>query len=425
MVGLLERVKEYKKYITVGMIVALVSVLHGNSVTVPSVQAAEKTYEGVISYTLQDRSCIITDCSKKASGTLVIPEKIDGAVVAKVEKGAFDDCNKLDTIVFMHAPILPKGSFAGCTKLETVVLNLVPENECDYYYEYDFTKAETQGVFAKDSKYTVYIVKNDNLPKSMYLYWDYMGKAAEIAAANGLSVKTVENLSETPAELDAKVNTKASTDQKKQDTTQKPEQVVLLSAESNKSGQATLIWKPQSKVTGYEIYAALSKNTSAYKVGTVKKAAAISYQAVKLVPGTQYYFKVRVYKISGKKTYYGEFSEVIKVMVKGDETGWNGVYSDGSKKVIIINNGEKICVVDKNGMPFFITPMQGEIKDNEINTGASDSMSDYTASYTLTLKGDKLHFLHTYSKDETVITDKDFTKTKEDPYTLYTKYKNK
>lgn len=73
----------------------------------------------------------------------------------------------------------------------------------------------------------------------------------------------------------------------------------------------TLKWnKPTAKTTGYQVYMATSKNGKYSKVATITKSSTTSYKKTKLQPGKKYYFKIRNYYKSGKKTTYGNFVEV-------------------------------------------------------------------------------------------------------------------
>lgn len=95
-----------------------------------------------------------------------------------------------------------------------------------------------------------------------------------------------------------------------------PAKVTLNSVKNTGSKKATVTWKKQSGITGYEIYMSYYKNGSYRKVKNISKASTIKYTQKKLSKGYTYYFKVRSYKKVGGKKVYGDFSKVKKVKIK-------------------------------------------------------------------------------------------------------------
>jgi len=68
------------------------------------VQAAEDLKYGKMTYfVLDDGTVAIADCEDDISGTLVIPETIDGKIVSRIDKSAFEGCQSLTSIT------IPKG----------------------------------------------------------------------------------------------------------------------------------------------------------------------------------------------------------------------------------------------------------------------------------------------------------------------------
>ena len=80
--------------------------------------------------------------------------------------------------------------------------------------------------------------------------------------------------------------------------------------------QATVKWKKQAGVTGYEIEYSLKKSFSGSKTVTVKKAATVSGTIKKLKKGKKYYVRVRTYKTVSGKNYYSAWSAVKSAKVK-------------------------------------------------------------------------------------------------------------
>lgn len=96
----------------------------------------------------------------------------------------------------------------------------------------------------------------------------------------------------------------------------KPEQVKLKKLSSPASRQAKLVWKKVKGANGYEIFRAASKNGKYKKVTAIKSGGKVSYTAKKLKGRKKYYFKIRAYKVSGRKKIYGNFSKAQGVKIK-------------------------------------------------------------------------------------------------------------
>lgn len=80
-------------------------------------------------------------------------------------------------------------------------------------------------------------------------------------------------------------------------------------------------WAKAKSVTGYEVYYADTKNGKYKKLAATTSA---SYTNKSLSVGKTRYYKVRAYKKSGKKTYYGAYSSVIskKTVAHAPSTSW-------------------------------------------------------------------------------------------------------
>lgn len=81
-----------------------------------------------------------------------------------------------------------------------------------------------------------------------------------------------------------------------------------------------LSWAKAKDVTGYEIYYSDTKNGKYKKLASTKST---SYTNKSLKVGKTRYYKVRAYKKSGKKTYYGAYSSVVsKKTAHAPSTSW-------------------------------------------------------------------------------------------------------
>ena len=87
---------------------------------------------------------------------------------------------------------------------------------------------------------------------------------------------------------------------------------VKVSAKTNNS--VTLSWKAVKGATGYQVYIySASKGKYVRKTAVTGTSAKITGRKA----GTEYKFKVRAYFKADGKSYYGEFSDVIKVKTSG------------------------------------------------------------------------------------------------------------
>ncbi|KMY42847.1 hypothetical protein AC622_00055 [Bacillus sp. FJAT-27916] len=71
----------------------------------------------------------------------------------------------------------------------------------------------------------------------------------------------------------------------------------------------TLLWGKANEAKGYEVYMSTTKNG---KYTKVKSTESTSFKHTKLTTNKTYYYKVRSYVKSGKKTYYSSFTSKVK-----------------------------------------------------------------------------------------------------------------
>lgn len=95
----------------------------------------------------------------------------------------------------------------------------------------------------------------------------------------------------------------------------KPAKVAGLKLKTSSSA-VTLTWNKVSNASGYQIYR-LNKTTGKYEIiATVKGNKTFTYKNSKLKKGATYTYKVRAYKTSSGKNYYGSCSSTAKIKVK-------------------------------------------------------------------------------------------------------------
>lgn len=89
---------------------------------------------------------------------------------------------------------------------------------------------------------------------------------------------------------------------------------VGISSLSVKENTVTVKWKKKSKITGYQIqYSTDSKFKKNKKSIKIKKAKTTSKKISNLKESKKYYFRIRTYKSSNKKTRYSKWSKVKSV----------------------------------------------------------------------------------------------------------------
>lgn len=127
--------------------------------------------------------------------------------------------------------------------------------------------------------------------------------------------------------------------------------VAIKSAKCSAETAAKVTWKRETGAQGYEIYKSEAKDGKYVYAGKVKGAGKVSYTAKKLKPGVAYYFKVRAFRKSGSKTYYGGLSAVKK------ET-----FTDGQKLYALFPGG---VPTTKAEMEQYLVTITVPIKDAE------------------------------------------------------------
>lgn len=94
-----------------------------------------------------------------------------------------------------------------------------------------------------------------------------------------------------------------------------PKKVVVKTLKSPATKKAVYSWKKDKTASGYQIYVSLKKDFSRETLERVRKSSTLLSLGW-LKSKKTYYFKVRAYKLVGKKKYYGKWSTVKKVKIK-------------------------------------------------------------------------------------------------------------
>lgn len=93
-----------------------------------------------------------------------------------------------------------------------------------------------------------------------------------------------------------------------------PGKVKLTFATAGKRN-ATITWRGQKNISGYEVYMSARKNGGYKKIKTISKASVVRFKKAGLTKGKRYYFKVRSYKVVNRRKVYSDFSNVKSVKI--------------------------------------------------------------------------------------------------------------
>ena len=97
----------------------------------------------------------------------------------------------------------------------------------------------------------------------------------------------------------------------------KPKKATLKKAKSTKKRTLKVMWKRDTKATGYQVVVAQNKKfKKGKKTALIKKNKTTSRTFKKLKSRKNYYYKVRAYKQVGKTKLYGSYSKVKRIRVR-------------------------------------------------------------------------------------------------------------
>ena len=105
------------------------------------------------------------------------------------------------------------------------------------------------------------------------------------------------------AKLDEKISVKKAVD------TAKAQTIKGLKVKVKKN-KATVTWKKNANVTGYEVFRSMKKKGGYKKVATLKKNTKVKFVNKNLKKGKKYFYKVRTFTKVNGKTYYGKYTAV-------------------------------------------------------------------------------------------------------------------
>uniref|UniRef100_UPI0039F4CC33 leucine-rich repeat domain-containing protein n=1 Tax=Zhenpiania hominis TaxID=2763644 RepID=UPI0039F4CC33 len=145
----------------------------------------------------------------------------------------------------------------------------------------------------------------------------YKSSNTKVATVNSTGKVTLKGPGKTTITITAAATTNYNAASKSITITVKPKKVTLKKAKSTKKRTLKVMWKRDTKATGYQVVIAQNKKfRKAKKTALIKKNKTTSRTFKKLKSRKNYYYKVRAYKQVGKTKIYGSYSKVKKVKVR-------------------------------------------------------------------------------------------------------------
>lgn len=92
-----------------------------------------------------------------------------------------------------------------------------------------------------------------------------------------------------------------------------PSKVSSLKASGISYNTISVTWKKPSNVSGYRLYRATSSK-GRYTLIATPSASVTSYADVNITTGRAYYYKIRAYKSSGSRVFFGKYTSAVKAV---------------------------------------------------------------------------------------------------------------
>ena len=145
----------------------------------------------------------------------------------------------------------------------------------------------------------------------------YKSSNTKVATVNSSGKVTLKGPGKATITITAAATSQYNAATKKITIIVKPKKATLKKAKSTKKRTLKVIWKRDTKATGYQVVIAQNKKfKKGKKTALIRKNKTTSRTFKKLKSRKNYYYKVRAYKQVGKTKIYGSYSKVKKVKVR-------------------------------------------------------------------------------------------------------------
>ena len=134
---------------------------------------ADSTYD-IFTYTVSSQKVTITGCNSSASGTIEIPDVINGQTVTTIGEAAFQNRpNITEVIIPSTIEILPRNAFLNCTGLKNVklpgTLNTISTSAFQGCTALETINTENVNIFGEESFLNCSSLKSVNLSNATYV----------------------------------------------------------------------------------------------------------------------------------------------------------------------------------------------------------------------------------------------------------------
>ena len=178
------------------------------------------------------------------------------------------------------------------------------------------TAKASQSITAKSFTKT-YGNKAFNLGAKAKTKLSYKSSNTKVATVNSTGKVTLKGPGKATITITAAATSNYNAASKSITITVKPKKATLKKAKSTKKRTLKVMWKRDTKATGYQVVIAQNKKfKKGKKTALIKKNKTTSKTFKKLKSRKNYYYKVRAYKQVGKTKIYGSYSKVKKVKVR-------------------------------------------------------------------------------------------------------------
>ena len=145
----------------------------------------------------------------------------------------------------------------------------------------------------------------------------YKSSNTKVATVNSVGKVTLKGPGKATISITAAASNQYKSASKNITITVKPKKATLKKAKSTKKRTLKVMWKRDTKATGYQVVIAQNKKfKKGKKTALIKKNKATSRTFKKLKSRKNYYYKVRAYKQVGKTKIYGAYSKAKRIKVR-------------------------------------------------------------------------------------------------------------